>query len=429
MSGRRDAGTGELTAGTAGGGLAGQVPAAGQLSPGLVRLMAVTCAVTVANLVLRPAAAALHRHLAARQPGHRVAAGDGGPARLRGRAAAHRPGRDITRRRPLLTGLLAVCTVTLVGCALAPNLPALALAATLAGITSVVVQMLVPYAATLASDAERGKVIGTLMGGLLIGILLSRTFAGVVAGLAGWRAVYGVAAVVMALTTIMLRRALPDHGRQLSITYRAQLRGVLDVARAEPALRWRSLIAACGFGSFGCFWTTITFLLASPQYGFSQLEIGLFALVGAAGAITSLAGGRAVDARPRLRWPASGLALALLALSYIPIGLGGAHLGWISLALLVIGVLVMDACVQGSHVINQSVIYDLLPEARSRLTTVYITTMFAGGALGSFAGAQAYEAWGWTGATLTAAAFPCALACSAGPPPAATTAQWARGPG
>ena len=109
----------------------------------------------------------------------------------------------------------------------------------------------------------------------------------------------------------------------------------------------------------------------------------------------------------------------MLALSYIPIGLGGAHLGWVSLALLVVGVLVMDACVQGSHVINQSVIYDLLPEARSRLTTVYITTMFAGGALGSFAGAQAYETWGWTGATLTAAAFPVA-GLSAGSPPAAT---------
>jgi cyanate permease len=74
--------------------------------------------------------------------------------------------------------------------------------------------------------------------------------------------------------------------------------------------------------------------------------------------------------------------------------------------LLVIGVLVMDACVQGSHVINQSVIYELLPEARSRLTTVYMTTMFAGGALGSALGAQAYDQWGWTGATLVAAAFP-----------------------
>jgi predicted MFS family arabinose efflux permease len=212
----------------------------------------------------------------------------------------------------------------------------------------------------------------------------------------------------MAVTAVALGRALPDHGRQLSISYRAQMRGVLDVALAEPSLRWRSLIAACGFGSFGCFWTTVTFLLASPQYGFSQLEIGLFALVGAAGALTALAGGRVVDARPAVRWPASGAALAGLALAYIPIGLGGAHLGWVSLVLLVVGVLVMDACVQGSHVINQSVIYDLLPEARSRLTTVYITTMFAGGALGSFAGAQAYDRWGWTGATLTAAAFPVA---------------------
>ncbi len=323
------------------------------------------------------------------------------------------PAGDIMRRRPLLTGLLAICSLTLAGCALAPTLPVLGVAAALAGVTSVVVQMLVPYAATLASDAERGKVIGTLMGGLLIGILLSRTFAGVVAGLAGWRAVYVAAAVMMAVTTIALRRALPDHGPQLSISYPAQLRGVLDIARAEPALRWRSLIAASGFGSFACFWTTVTFLLASPRYGFTQLEIGLFALVGAAGAATAMASGRVLDARPGLRWPVTGILLGLLAASYIPIGLGGTRLplpaggGW-SLALLVAGVLVMDACVQGSHVTNQAVIYDLLPQARSRLTTVYITTMFAGGA----AGAQAYEHWGWSGATLTAAAFPVlGLAC------------------
>jgi predicted MFS family arabinose efflux permease len=66
----------------------------------------------------------------------------------------------------------------------------------------------------------------------------------------------------------------------------------------------------------------------------------------------------------------------------------------------------MDACVQTAHVTNQSVIYDLLPEARSRLTTVYITTMFIGGAAGSAAGAQGYEHWGWTGSTLVAAVFP-----------------------
>jgi predicted MFS family arabinose efflux permease len=390
---------------TAGGG-------AGQLSPRLVRLMAVTCAITVANLyyaqpLLHSIAASLH--VSEGSASLLVTAGQLGYA---AGLLFIVPAGDITRRRPLLTGLLAVCAVTLAGCAVAPSLGALAAAASLAGITSVVVQMLVPYAATLAGDDERGQVIGTLMGGLLIGILLSRTFAGAVAAVAGWRAVYAIAAVAMAVTAITLGRALPDHARQLSISYAEQLRGVLAVARAEPSLRWRSLIAACGFGSFGAFWTTVTFLLSSPQYGFSQLQIGLFALVGAAGAVTALAGGRIVDARPRIRWPASGAALALLALSYVPIGLAGARLGWVSLALLIPGVLVMDAAVQGSHVISQSIIYDLLPQARSRLTTVYITTMFAGGALGSFLGAQAYDRWGWTGATLTAAAFPVAgLGC------------------
>jgi predicted MFS family arabinose efflux permease len=370
--------------------------------------MAVTCAVTVANLyyaqpLLHSIGSALH-----------VSQGSASLLVTVGQAGYALgllfivPAGDIMRRRPLLTGQLAFCALTLAASALAPGLLVLGVAAGLAGVTSVVVQMLVPYAATLANDRERSRVIGTLMGGLLIGILLSRTFAGVVAGFAGWRAVYGIAAAFMALTAIMLRRALPDHGPQLAISYREQMRGVLRVARDEPALRWRSLIAACGFGSFACFWTTVTFLLAGPQYGFSQLDIGLFALVGAAGAVTSMAAGRVLDTRPGLRWPATGAAMALLALSYLPIGLGGAHLGAAGLILLIVGVLLMDACVQGAHVTNQSVIYDLLPEARSRLTTVYITTMFAGGAVGSAAGAQAYERWGWTGATLTAAAFPVA---------------------
>jgi len=376
------------------------------LAPDLVRLMAVTCAVTVANLyyaqpLLHSIGASLH-------------VGQGSAALLvtvgqLGYAAGLLfivPAGDIMRRRPLLTGMLAFCAVTLAGAALAPSLPVLDAAVALCCVTSVVVQMLVPYAATLASDDERSRVIGTLMGGLLIGILLSRTFAGIVAEAGGWRTVYGIAAVFMALTALILRRALPDHGRQLEISYKDQLRGVLAIARAEPVLRWRSLIAACGFGSFAAFWTTATFLLVSPQYSFSQLDIGLFALVGAAGAVTSLIGGRALDHWPNRRWKVTGGALALLVGSYVLIGLGGAHLGWVSLVLLIIGVLLMDASVQGTHIINQSVIYDLLPQARSRLTTVYVTTMFAGGALGSAAGAQAYEHWGWTGATLVAAAFP-----------------------
>jgi predicted MFS family arabinose efflux permease len=388
---------------------AGKQPAqAGRsgLTSGLVRLMAFTCAVTVGNLYYaQPLLHTISRDLHVSQGSASLLVTAGQIGYAVGLLFIV-PAGDIVRRRPLLTGLLTVCALTLAGCALAPNLPVLEVAATLCGLTSVVVQMLVPYAATLADDSERSKVIGTLMGGLLLGILLSRTYAGVLADLAGWRAVYGTAAVFIAATAVLLWRALPDHGRQLDISYRTQLRGVLDVVRAEPTLRWRALIGVAGFGSFTAFWTVVTFLLSSSRYGFSQLDIGLFALVGAAGATTALAGGRVLDRHPGWRWPASGISLALLALSYLPIGLAGATTGAAGLVLLVLGCLLMDACVQASHVINQSVIYDLLPEARSRITTVYMTTMFAGGALGSALASQAYGHWGWTGATVVAAAFP-----------------------
>lgn len=378
------------------------------ISRGLVRLMAVTCAVTVANLYYaQPLLHSIGAGLGVSQATASLLVTVGQLGYAAGLLFIV-PAGDIMRRRPLLTSLLACAAVALAGAAVAPDLAVLAAAIGVCCVVSVVVQMLVPYAATLASDAQRSQVIGTLMGGLLTGILLSRTFAGVLAGVAGWRAVYGAAAVFMAVTAVVLRRTLPDHPRQLAMSYAQQLRGVADIARAEPVLRWRSLIAACGFGSFGAFWTTVTFLLAGPGYHFSQVAIGLFALVGAAGAVTSMAGGRFLDRRPGLRWRASGVTLALLAGSYVLIGLGGAHLGGASLAALIVGVLLMDACVQGAHVINQSVIYDLLPQARSRLTAVYVTTMFAGGAVGSAAGAQAYEHWGWTGATLVAAAFPVA---------------------
>src|SRR6201995_366441 len=376
------------------------------LSPALVRLMAVTCAVTVANLYyaqpllhtiggsLHVSAAAASLLVTAAQLGY--AAG----------LLLVVPAGDIVRRRPLLTGLLTVDTLALAASAMAPDLQLLGSLAVVIGVTSVVVQMLVPYAATLAPDAQRSRVIGTLMSGLLIGILLSRTFSGVIAAVAGWRVVYAAAAGAMALTTIALRLALPDHPRELAVGYREQMRGVLAVARSEPVLRWRSIIGACGFAAFGCFWTTATFLLSGPQYNFSQLGIGLLALVGAAGAVTAAFGGRMLDRRRDLRWAMAGVPLALTAVSFLFIGLGGAHLGAWSLVLLIIGVLLMDACVQASHVINQSVIYDLLPEARARLTTVCMTTSFIGGAVGSAAGSQAYAHGGWAAASVTAAVFP-----------------------
>ena len=312
---------------------------------------------------------------------------------------------DIVRRRPLFTGLLAVDTAALAASAAAPGLQLLGALAVIIGLTSVVVQMLIPFAATLAADHERSKILGTLISGLLTGIQLSRTFAGIVAQLGGWRAVYAIAAVLTGFTAVVLFHTLPDRPREVSVGYGGQLRAVFDVARTQPVLRWRSLIGACGFAGFSAFWTTISFLLAGPRYHFSQLEIGLFALAGTAGALASALGGRHLDARPHLRWPLTGAMLGLQLVSFGLIALGATGPSWVGLLLLIIGVLGMDAGVQANLLINNSVIYGLLPQARSRITAVFMTTMFFGGAIGSIIGAHAYSAWGWGGASATAGAF------------------------
>lgn len=370
------------------------------LSRGLVRLLALTCAVTVANLYYaQPLLHTIARALDTTEAG----AGLVVTATQLGYAAGLLfvvPLGDILTRRPLITALLGLDAVALASSAVAPNLELFATLAVLVGLTSVVVQMIVPYAAALATDDERGRVIGTLMGGVMLGILVSRFVSGVVAELAGWRTMYAIAALLMFATAATMRQALPATPRELRIGFAAQMRGVLSVARTEPVLRWRSVIGACAFAAFSCFWTTVTFLLAGPYYHFSQLQIGLFALVGAIGVASAVLGGRMIDAHRRMRWPLTGAFLTLLTVSFALSSAGGQALGW-----LIGGALVMDACMQVIHVTNQTVIYELVPQARSRLATVSMTTFFVGGAAGSALGSQVYPAWGWTGACLAATAF------------------------
>jgi predicted MFS family arabinose efflux permease len=374
------------------------------LSRGPVRLLAVACAVTIANIYYaQPLVHTIAHGFGASQS----AAGLVVTATQAGFAAGLLllvPLGDITARRPLFTTLLAVDAAALAASAAAPALPVLGVLAVLVGTATVVVQMIIPYGATIARDSERATVIGTLVGGVLVGILASRTFAGLVASAAGWRGVYAVAAGLMTVMALVMRRIMPADSREAETGYVAQLRATARLARSEPVLRWRSLIGAAQFAAFSCFWTTVTFLLSGRPFGFSQAGIGLFALVGAAGAGCALAGGRQLDRRRHLCWPVTGIGIILLLGSFGLLAAGAHGLAW-----LIAGALVMDACSQAVHVTNQAVIYDLASSARSRITTIYMTTYFTGGALGTTTGAVAYDHYGWDGACAVAACF-CGIA-------------------
>lgn len=301
------------------------------------------------------------------------------------------PAGDLLDRRRVVPRMLAGAALLLLVAAAAPSLWVLIVASTLIGLLAVVAQLLVPLVAELASDGQRGRAVGTVMSGLLLGILLARTVSGLIAGAAGWRAVFVVGAAATAVLAVVLRRSLPAGQPRPTMPYPDILRSSIRLARTEPELRRSAALGATVFATFSVFWTTIAFLLGDPPFDYSDAAIGLLGLVGAAGAVVAMAAGRLADrgfTRPgRL---AGGVCLAA--------AFGVLWLGRTSIWLIVVGVLVLDVGVQGAHILNQSTIYELAPQARSRINAVYMTSYFLGGAIGSAAGAVAFEqgGWGWT---------------------------------
>ncbi|MBS1844001.1 MAG: MFS transporter [Actinobacteria bacterium] len=295
---------------------------------------------------------------------------------------------DLLDRRKLVVTLLAISCLALIGAAAAPQFLLLALAIGIASTTSVVAQILVPFASTLAPERERGHVVGLVMGGLLTGILLARTFAGLLAGATSWRAVFAVAAVAMAVLAVALWRAMPNLRPSTSLGYRRLLGSVGALIRRESVLRRRMIYGACGMAGFSLVWTTLSFLLSDPPFSFGEAEIGLFGLAGMAGAISAMRMGGLHDrGHGRL---ATGAVLAAVLLSW-PILILGGH----SVVAILVGLAVLDFGVQGQNVLSQGAIYALGRETTGRVTTAYVTSNFTGGAIGSAAGSLAWSVGGW----------------------------------
>ena len=363
-------------------------PAPPPVSRKLIALLAFSCGATVANLYYaQPLLSTIGAHFG-------VSDGTAGLLVTVSQVAYGlglvflAPLSDLVDRRKLVTVLLAIACVGSAGAAVAPQFAVLALAIAVASATSVVAQVLVPFASTLAPEGERGQVVGMVMSGLLSGVLLARTLAGIVAGAAGWRTVFALAAVAMAALAIALWRALPERRPSTSLGYGALLGSIAALIRRERVLRRRMIFGACGYAGFSLVWTTLTFLLSDPPFNFGETKIGLFGLAGLAGALAATRMGSLHDrGHGRI---ATGGVLAAVLLSW-PIFYLGRH----SVPAILVGLLVLDLGVQGQNVLSQGAIYALGRETTGRVTTAYVTSNFAGGAIGSAAGAIAWSADGW----------------------------------
>ncbi|MGD1005936.1 MAG: MFS transporter [Ignavibacteriaceae bacterium] len=297
---------------------------------------------------------------------------------------------DILERRKLIVIVLLVASVSLISAAFSPTILIFMAASLAIGVTSVVAQILVPFSATLALEHERGKVVGQVMSGLLLGILLARTLSGIISASLGWRYVFGIASVLVIFLSFLLSRTLPKSKIETSLTYPQLLKTVWDLVKTERLLRIRSLYGMLVFASFSVLWTSLTFLLAHPPYNFSDAVIGLFGLIGASGAASANIAGRIAD--KGYTKSATGIFLFSILASFLIMVFGKT-----SLVPLIIGIIIFDFAAQGTHILNQGEIYKLKPEARSRLTTAYITSFFIGGSIGSATSAIIFSKYGWVG--------------------------------
>jgi predicted MFS family arabinose efflux permease len=308
---------------------------------------------------------------------------------------------DLIERRRLITRMLVAAATAQAVAAAAPDIAVLAAALAVVGITTVVAQIMIPMTASLAPAAQRGRAVGTVMSGLMIGVLLARMISGLIASVAGWRAVYAVAAAIILLVAVALHRALPETGPGAAISYGALLRSVLHLVRTEPVLRQRMALGAAAMGCFSILWTSVAFLLSGPPYYYGDAAIGLFGLAGLAGAAAAPVVGRLADHGYGRRTTLSVIVIVLASWGLLDLGAR-------SLAALVVGIVLLDLGAQALHISNQSAIYALRAQAYSRINTAYMVAYFAGAATMSAATTVVYGAAGWNGVcalgALTAAA-------------------------
>ncbi|EJM65692.1 arabinose efflux permease family protein [Pseudomonas sp. GM49] len=373
------------------------VTQASGLSPSLTLLFSVTCALAVANVYFaQPLLDSMAQSLgvASSMIGFVVTATQVGYALG---LLFIVPLGDLVNRKGLILTQVLLSAIALAGVGAAQQWLTLLGAMIAVGLLAVMVQVLVAYTAVLATPSQRGQAVGTVTSGIVLGILLARFTSGLIADLAGWRAVYFVSSGLMLTLAAVFWKVLPSAVTPRSrYTYPALIRSLFTLFMTEPVLRIRGLLALLIFAAFSVLWTSMVLPLSAPPLSLSHTVIGMFGLAGVAGALAARRSGYWAD--QGLGQRVTGISLAILTLSWLPISFAET-----SLIALVCAVVLLDFAVQAVHVTNQSLIFAARPDAQSRMVGAYMCFYSVGSALGAAAATQVYALWGWMAVSLLGA--------------------------
>jgi len=293
-------------------------------------------------------------------------------------------------RRKLVLGQIALAFFFGIAAAVSPSIWTLIAASFGLGIVSCVPQQLVPFAAVMSHPHQRGRSVGTVVSGIMVGILLGRTVAGVVGATYGWRAVYGLEAAFMVPVFVAAATLLPRGVPSTNLSYGRLLASLWPLARDHRPIRESMMVQALLWACFNAFWVNLAALLATGPWHLGSAWAGGFGIIGAAGAFAASLGGHISDRRGARH--VVGLSIGTVTLAYLL--LSGANS---SLALLVIGVIVLDIGVQAGLVSNQTRAFAVDPKAQGRINSLYMTATFFGGAIGTVVSGWLMSRFGWTG--------------------------------
>lgn len=250
---------------------------------------------------------------------------------------------------------------------------------------------MIPLVGDFAPANRKAASLSIVVSGLMLGMLVARLLAGVVANFTSWRNIYWLACGAQYLLALTLFNFMPDYPSTNpdGLNYLRALGSIPYMMVTEPVLIQSCLIVFTLSCVFTSFWTTLTFLLASPPYEYTSLQIGLFSLVTLATILTIPLVGKLIDKFVPLISIVAGQIVVLIGTSI------GTGISPFTVAGAILQAISVDIGIQTSQVANRAAIFNINPKARNRVNTAYMALAFAGQLTGTAVGNRLYARGGW----------------------------------
>lgn len=308
------------------------------------------------------------------------------------------PSGDLFSRRKIIVVCMVVATLMAATIAMAQDIYTIWAASLVMGACSIVPQLFIPIAGQFSKPENKARNMGYVLSGLLTGILAARVISGIVGEWFGWRIMYFIAGGVMMACLALTLWMLPQMQQNFSGTYGGLMKSVVRIFLDHPKIRLNSIRAAFGFGSMLSFWACLAFHLAEEPFCAGSDSVGYLGLCGVAGAIVASGIGKYIP-RMGVRWFSTVGALGQIAAWIMALVFGYTYLG------LILAVILVDIGLQCQQLSNQSACIQEVPEASNRANTIFMTTYFIGGSLGTFCAGIGWQAAGWMGVCIVGILF------------------------